>query len=153
MISECITQEEYKERLSVLRKERNNLQYRAALIDDEMNNLSLSSRVIDFVVGKYILIDRSQEGGYKIYFKIYTWKNRPRGICLYGKGFYYNDTYIKLINEHTIIWEEFKTPIEITEEEFFKVFTDVMTNIESCLREDLSYQNISNLDFEDESYF
>ena len=87
MITECNTQEEYKKKISELRKERDILRARANAIDREMDSLEVNSKIIDFTVGNYVIIDNTSRGGYKTYFHVNTWKNEPRGVRLYGKGF------------------------------------------------------------------
>ena len=49
MITECNTQEEYKKKISELRKERDILRARANAIDREMDSLEVNSKIIDFI--------------------------------------------------------------------------------------------------------
>ena len=125
MITECNTREEYVKKISELRKERDILMARANAIDREMDSLEVNSKIIDFTVGNYVIIDNTSRGGYKTYFHVDTWKNEPRGVKLYGRGFSIGNKYnIRLDESYTLNWEHFIQPVEITEEEFFKVFDE-----------------------------
>ena len=125
MITECNTQEEYKKKISELRKERDLLRARADAIDREMDSLKVNSKTIDFTVGNYVIIDNTSRGGYKTYFHVDTWKNEPRGVKLYGRGFSIGNKYnIRLDESYSLNWEHFVQPVEITEEEFFKAFDE-----------------------------
>lgn len=146
MITECNTQEEYKEKISELRKERDLLRDRANAIDREMDRLEINSKIVDFVVGNYIVIDNTSKGGYKTYFHVDTWKNEPRGVRLYGKGFSVGNKYnIHLDESCTLSWEHFIQPIEITEEEFFKVFDEEVKKIRKGLEEFKTYKEFPDM--------
>lgn len=146
MITECNTQEEYKEKISELRKERDLLRDRANAIDREMDRLEINSKIVDFVVGNYIIIDNTSKGGYKTYFHVDTWKNEPRGVRLYGKGFSVGNKYsIHLDESYTLSWEHFIQPIEITEEEFFNVFDEEVKKIRKGLEEFKTYKEFPDM--------
>lgn len=146
MITECNTQEEYKKRISELRKERDNLRRRANEIDKEMDALEINSRVVDFTVGKFIVVDRTHKGGYKTYFHVDTWKNEPRGVRLYGKGFSIGVKYsLHLDESYTLNWEDFTQPVEITEEEFYKTFDEEVKKIRKGLEDFGKYKEFPDM--------
>lgn len=123
---EQLTPEEYKARLSELRKERDNLRRRADIIDREMDELESDSKLADFTIGKYIKLDRSSKGGYIEYFHVDTWVKDTRGVMLYGKG-YSDSCREKVTNFHLdesmkIGWEEMNDIVEIAEEDFIKAY-------------------------------
>lgn len=146
MITECNTQEEYKKKISELRKERDNLRRRADEIDKEMDALKVDSKVVDFIVGNFIVIDRTHRGGYKTYFHVNTWKNEPRGVRLYGKGFSVGSTCnIHLDESYNLNWEHFIQPVEITEEEFFKAFDEEVKKIRKGLEDFRTYKEFPDM--------
>lgn len=146
MITECNTQEEYKKRISELRKERDNLRRRADEIDKEMDALKVDSKVVDFIVGNFIVIDRTHRGGYKTYFHVNTWKNEPRGVRLYGKGFSTGVKHnLRLDESYTLYWEDFTQPIEITEEEFYKTFDKEVKKIRKSLEDFGKYETFPDI--------
>lgn len=145
MITECTTREEYVKKISELRKERDILMARANAIDREMDSLEVNSKIIDFTVGNYVIIDNTSRGGYKTYFHVSTWKNEPRGVMLYGKGFSVGSKCnIHLDESYNLNWEHFIQPIEITEEEFFKVFDEEVKKIRKGLEEFKPYREFSD---------
>ena len=146
MITECNTQEEYKKKISELRKERDILRARANAIDKEMDSLEVNSKIIDFTVGNYVIIDNTSRGGYKTYFHVNTWKNEPRGVRLYGMGFSVGSKYnIRLDESYSLNWEHFIQPVEITEEEFFKVFDEEVKKIRKGLEDFKTYKEFSDM--------
>lgn len=146
MITECNTQEEYKKKISELRKERDILRDRANAIDREMDSLEVNSKIIDFTVGNYVIIDNTSRGGYKTYFHVNTWKNEPRGVRLYGKGFSVgNKCNIHLDESYSLNWEHFIQPVEITEEEFFKAFDEEVKKIRKGLEDLKIYKEFSDM--------
>ena len=146
MITECNTQEEYKKKISELRKERDILMARANAIDREMDSLEVNSKIIDFTVGNYVIIDNTSRGGYKTYFHVNTWKNEPRGVRLYGMGFSVGSKYnIRLDESYSLNWEHFIQPVEITEEEFFKVFDEEVKKIRKGLEDFKTYKEFSDM--------
>lgn len=146
MITECNTQEEYKKKISELRKERDILRARANAIDREMDSLEVNSKIIDFTVGNYVIIDNTSRGGYKTYFHVNTWKNEPRGVRLYGKGFSVGSTCnIHLDESYSLNWEHFIQPVEITEEEFFKAFDEEVKKIRKGLEDFKTYKEFSDM--------
>lgn len=146
MITECNTQEEYKKKISELRKERDLLRARANAIDREMDSLEVNSKIIDFTVGNYVIIDNTSRGGYKTYFHVSTWKNEPRGVKLYGRGFSIGNKYnIHLDESYSLNWEHFIQPVEITEEEFFKAFDEEVKKIRKGLEDLKIYKEFSDM--------
>ena len=146
MITECNTQEEYKKKISELRKERDILRARANAIDREMDSLEVNSKIIDFTVGNYVIIDNTGRGGYKTYFHVNTWKNEPRGVRLYGKGFSVGSTCnIRLDESYSLSWEHFIQPVEITEEEFFKAFDEEVKKIRKGLEDFKTYKEFPDM--------
>ena len=146
MITECNTQEEYKKKISELRKERDILRARANAIDREMDSLEVNSKIIDFTVGNYVIIDNTSRGGYKTYFHVNTWKNEPRGVRLYGKGFSVgNKCNIHLDESYSLNWEHFIQPVEITEEEFFKAFDEEVKKIRKGLEDFKTYKEFPDM--------
>ena len=146
MITECNTQEEYKKKISELRKERDILRARANAIDREMDNLEVNSKIIDFTVGNYVIIDNTGRGGYKTYFHVNTWKNEPRGVRLYGMGFSVGSKYnIRLDESYSLNWEHFIQPVEITEEEFFKAFDEEVKKIRKGLEDFKTYNEFPDM--------
>ena len=146
MITECTTREEYVKKISELRKERDILMARANAIDREMDSLEVNSKIIDFTVGNYVIIDNTSRGGYKTYFHVSTWKNEPRGVMLYGKGFSIGNKYnIRLDESYSLNWEHFVQPVEITEEEFFKVFDEEVKKIRKGLEDFKTYKEFSDM--------
>ena len=146
MITECNTQEEYKKKISELRKERDILRARANAIDREMDSLEVNSKIIDFTVGNYVIIDNTSRGGYKTYFHVNTWKNEPRGVRLYGKGFSVGSKCnIHLDESYSLNWEHFIRPVEITEEEFFKAFDEEVKKIRKGLEDFKTYKEFPDM--------
>ena len=146
MITECNTREEYVKKISELRKERDLLRARADAIDREMDSLKVNSKTIDFTVGNYVIIDNTSRGGYKTYFHVDTWKNEPRGVKLYGRGFSIGNKYnIRLDESYSLNWEHFVQPVEITEEEFFKVFDEEVKKIRKGLEDLKPYKEFPDM--------
>ena len=146
MITECNTREEYVKKISELRKERDLLRARADAIDREMDSLKVNSKTIDFTVGNYVIIDNTSGGGYKTYFHVDTWKNEPRGVKLYGRGFSIGNKYnIRLDESYSLNWEHFVQPVEITEEEFFKVFDEEVKKIGKGLEDLKPYKEFPDM--------
>ena len=146
MITECNTREEYVKKISELRKERDLLRARADAIDREMDSLKVNSKTIDFTVGNYVIIDNTSRGGYKTYFHVDTWKNEPRGVKLYGRGFSIGNKYnIRLDESYSLNWEHFVQPVEITEEEFFKVFDEEVKKIGKGLEDLKPYKEFPDM--------
>ena len=146
MITECNTREEYVKKISELRKERHILMARANAIDREMDSLEVNSKIIDFTVGNYVIIDNTSRGGYKTYFHVSTWKNEPRGVMLYGKGFSVGSKCnIHLDESYNLNWEHFIQPIEITEEEFFKAFDEEVKKIRKGLEDLKIYKEFPDM--------
>ena len=146
MITECNTREEYVKKISELRKERDILMARANAIDREMDSLEVNSKIIDFTVGNYVIIDNTSRGGYKTYFHVSTWKNEPRGVMLYGKGFSVGSKCnIHLDESYNLNWEHFIQPIEITEEEFFKAFDEEVEKIRKGLEDFKTYKEFPDM--------
>lgn len=146
MITECNTREEYVKKISELRKERDILMARANAIDREMDSLEVNSKIIDFTVGNYVIIDNTSRGGYKTYFHVSTWKNELRGVMLYGKGFSVGSKCnIHLDESYNLNWEHFIQPIEITEEEFFKAFDEEVKKIRKGLEEFKPYKEFPDM--------
>lgn len=146
MITECNTREEYVKKISELRKERDLLRARADAIDREMDSLKVNSKTIDFTVGNYVIIDNTSRGRYKTYFHVDTWKNEPRGVKLYGRGFSIGNKYnIRLDESYSLNWEHFVQPVEITEEEFFKVFDEEVKKIRKGLEDLKPYKEFPDM--------
>ena len=146
MITECNTREEYVKKISELRKERDLLRARADAIDREMDSLEVNSKIIDFTVGNYVIIDNTSRGGYKTYFHVSTWKNEPRGVMLYGKGFSVGSKCnIHLDESYNLNWEHFIQPVEITEEEFFKAFDEEVKKIRKGLEDFKTYKEFPDM--------
>ena len=139
---EILTPEEYKAKLSELRKERDNLRRRADIIAREMDELESDSKLADFTVGKFIKLDRGSKGGYIEYFHVDTWEKDTRGVMLYGKG--YSDTAKEFIKHFHIDetlkigWEEMNDIVEISEEEFIKKYDERVKTLREYL---MDYKN------------
>lgn len=140
---ETLSPEEYKTKLSELRKERDNLRRRADIIDKEMDALESDEKLVDFTVGKYIKVDRSLKGGYIEYFHVDSWQKEPRGVALRGKG--YSDspekhiTYFHTSDTLRLTWDEMNDPVEITEEEFIEKYDQRVKDIREYLLDYKSY--------------
>ena len=146
MITECNTREEYVKKISELRKERDILMARANAIDREMDSLEVNSKIIDFTVGNYVIIDNTSRGGYKTHFHVNTCKNEPRGVRLYGMGFSVGSKYnIRLDESYSLNWEHFIQPVEITEEEFFKAFDEEVKKIRKGLEDLKIYKEFPDM--------
>lgn len=142
-----LTKEEYTEKLSKLRKERDKHQNEAYRIAKEMDELESDQKLVNFTIGKFITIDRRNKGGYKIYFHVDSWVKRPRGVTLYGKGYNISDDSQKFLHVNsaeTLYWHEIDLPQEITEDEFYNTFDYIMNNLKLQLRDYTSYKTLED---------
>lgn len=133
--------EEYNIKIKELRKERDFHQQEANRLAKEMDELvnSIDKEKINWMIGKYIKIDRRNRGGYLEFFYVDSIDARPRGYLLYGKGFSIS-TSIHLDSSTTIYIEDgnLENTSEITKEDFYNAFDEYV----KLIRQELD--NIKN---------
>ena len=123
-----MTQEEYNVKIKELRKERDFHQKEVNRLVNEMDELvnSIDKEKVDWMIGKYIKIDRRNKGGYLEFFYVDSIDNRPRGYTLYGKGFSISEISIKIDDTNTLFVEDgnLDAVSEITKDIFYKAFDE-----------------------------
>lgn len=143
-----MTTEEYNIKIKELRKERDFHQKEANRLANEMDELvnSIDKEKIDWILGKYIKIDRRNKGGYLEFFYVDSIENRPRGYTLYGKGFDISDIIIRIDSTSTLYVEDgnLDTISEISEEDFYKVFDEYTKLLREKLKEKTNYKSLGD---------
>lgn len=145
-----MTGEEYNKRLNELRKERDFHQGEYKRLMREMDILASDRLKVDVTIGKYIKINRCPTGGYITYFHVDTYKDRPRGVTIYGRGFYNSRCNVGFESQETILWDEVDLIEEVTEQEFFAAFDEYVDKIKQSLKDFKDYKvNEDSFDFKD----
>lgn len=143
-----MTTEEYNIKIKELRKERDFHQKEANRLANEMNELvnSIDKEKIDWILGKYIKIDRRTKGGYLEFFYVDSIENSPRGYTLYGKGFDISDIIIRIESTSTLYIEDGNLDVifEISEEDFYKVFDEYTKLLREKLKEKTNYKSLGD---------
>ena len=150
---ETLTPDEYKAKLSELRKERDNLRRRADIIAREMDELESDSKLADITIGKYVKLDRGSQAGYIEYFHVDSWVKTARGVMLYGRG--YSDsslirkTHFSVNECLRIEWDELDKIVEISEEEFIAIFDKIVEEMRKYLMDYMNYKHpkINGIDY------
>lgn len=140
--------EEYNIKIKELRKQRDFHQKEANRLCEEMDILvnSIDKEKIDWIIGKYIKIDRRNSGGYLEFFYVDKIDNRPRGYTLYGKGFDISDSIIRIDNTCTLFVEDgnIKCISEITKDDFYKAFDEYVKLFREKLNDVNNYKSLGN---------
>ena len=140
--------EEYTKKLSELRHQRDEYYSKAHSLEKEMDALEGDIKLADFTVGKFIKVDRTHKGGYVEYFHVDKWVKEPRGVKLYGKG--YSDspgktaTYIHIVDNLRLTWDELDLPEEITELEFINKFNSIVAEMNKSLLDFTDYKQLED---------
>jgi len=140
--------EEYNIKIKELRKERDFHQKEANRLAKEMDELvnSIDKEKVDWMIGKYIKIDRRNTGGYLEFFYVDFIDNRPRGYTLYGKGFDISDIVIKIDDSNTLFVEDGNLDCisEITKDDFYKAFDEYVKLFREKLNDIKNYKSLGN---------
>ena len=143
-----MTPEEYKIKIKELRKERDLHQAEANRLNQEMDDLvnSIDKEKVDWMIGKYLKIDRRNKGGYLEFFYVDSIDNRPRGYTLYGKGFDISDISIKIDDTNTLFVEDGNLDCisEITKDDFYKAFDEYVKLFREKLNDVSNYKSLGN---------
>ena len=140
--------EEYKKKLSELRNQRDDYYAKVHALEKEMDALEGDIKLAEFTVGKFIKVDRTSKGGYVEYFHVDKWVKDPRGVKLYGKG--YSDspgkvaTYIHIVDNLRLTWDELNLPEEITEIEFINKFNSIIAEMNRSLLDFTDYKQLED---------
>lgn len=143
-----MTPEEYKIKIKELRKERDFHQKESNRLAKEMDELvnSIDKEKVDWMIGKYLKIDRRNKGGYLEFFYVDSIDNRPRGYTLYGKGFDISDISIKIDDTNTLFVEDgnLECISEITKEDFYKAFDEYVKLFREKLNDVSNYKSLGD---------
>jgi hypothetical protein len=143
-----MTPEEYKIKIKELRKERDFHQKESNRLAKEMDELvnSIDKEKVDWMIGKYLKIDRRNKGGYLEFFYVDSIDNRPRGYTLYGKGFDISDISIKIDDTNTLFVEDGNLDCisEITKDDFYKAFDEYVKLFREKLNDVSNYKSLGN---------
>lgn len=143
-----MTPEEYKIKIKELRKERDFHQKESNRLAKEMDELvnSIDKEKVDWMIGKYLKIDRRNKGGYLEFFYVDSIDNRPRGYTLYGKGFDISDISIKIDDTNTLFVEDGNLDCisEITKDDFYKAFDEYIKLFREKLNDVSNYKSLGN---------
>jgi len=143
-----MTPEEYNIKIKELRKERDFHQKEANRLDKEMDELvkSIDKEKVDWMIGKYLKIDRRNKGGYLEFFYVDSIDNRPRGYTLYGKGFNISNILIKIDDTNTLFVEDGNLDCisEITKDDFYKAFDEYVKLFREKLNDVNNYKSLGN---------
>ena len=112
----------YEKKLKSLRKKRDYHAKKELEFNKKMDELEGDKKLINFILGEYIVIDKSFTGGFKEYFNVKSWKRISRGVELSGKGFRMTKFGVYVDNHYPLSWEDGNIPIIITKEEFENQF-------------------------------
>ena len=139
---------EYNIKIKELRKERDFHQKEANRLAKEMDELvnSIDKEKVDWMIGKYLKIDRRNKGGYLEFFYVDSIDNRPRGYTLYGKGFDISDISIKIDDTNTLFVEDGNLDCisEITKDDFYKAFDEYVKLFREKLNDVSNYKSLGN---------
>ena len=139
---------EYNIKIKELRKERDLHQAEVNRLNQEMDDLvnSIDKEKIDWMIGKYIKIDRRSKGGYLEFFYVDSIDSRPRGYTLYGKGFDISSILIKIDNTSTLFVEDgnLDCVTEISKEDFYKAFDEYIKKLREELSNIKNYKSLGN---------
>ena len=143
-----MTPEEYKIKIKELRKERDFHQKESNRLAKEMDELvnSIDKEKVDWMIGKYLKIDRRNKGGYLEFFYVDSIDNRPRGYTLYGKGFDISEIVIKIDDTCTLFVEDGNLDCisEITKDDFYKAFDEYVKLFREKLNDVSNYKSLGN---------
>ena len=143
-----MTPEEYKIKIKELRKERDFHQKESNRLAKEMDELvnSIDKEKVNWMIGKYLKIDRRNKGGYLEFFYVDSIDNRPRGYTLYGKGFDISDISIKIDDTNTLFVEDGNLDCisEITKDDFYKAFDEYVKLFREKLNDVSNYKSLGN---------
>lgn len=139
---------EYNIKIKELRKERNFHQDEVRRLDEEMDKLvnSIDKEKVDWMLEKFIKIDRRVKGGYLEFFYVDKIENRPRGYTLYGRGFKISDKFINIDDTCTLFVEDGHVEMieEITKEDYYLAFDTYIKLIREELDNVKSYKTLGN---------
>lgn len=143
-----MTPEEYNIKIKELRKNRDFHQDQAnrfAKKMDELVNL-IDKEKVDWMIGKYLKIDRRNKGGYLEFFYVDSIDNRPRGYTLYGKGFDISEIVIKINDTCTLFVEDGNLDCisEITKDDFYKAFDEYIKLFREKLNDIKNYKSLGD---------
>lgn len=143
-----MNREEYNIKIKELRKQRDlhqNEAYRISKEMDELINL-VDKSSYEWMIGKYIQIDRRIKGGYLGFFHVDKIETRPRGLTLYGKGFDISDISIRIDNTYTLFEEDKDLDMitEINESMFYKAFDNYVSLMKEKLYNYKDYELVEN---------
>lgn len=140
--------EEYNIKIKELRKERDFHQREANKLAIEMDNLVnlIDKEKVDWMIGKYIKIDKRNKGGYLEFFYVDSIDNRPRGYTLYGKGFDISEIVIKIDDTTTLFIEDGNLDCisEITKYDFYKAFDEYIKLFREKLNDIKNYKSLGD---------
>ena len=143
-----MTPEEYKIKIKELRKERDFHQKEVNRLADEMDELvnSIDKENVNWMIGKYIKIDRRKQGGYLEFFYVDSIDTRPRGYTLYGKGFDISEIVISVSDTCTLFVEDGNLDCisEITKDDFYKAFNEYVRLFREKLNNIKNYKSLGN---------
>lgn len=141
--------EEYNIKIKELRKERDFHRREANRLDEEMDKLvnSIDKDKVDWMLDKYIQLDRRPSGGYLEFFHVDKIESRPRGYTLYGKGFDISMSLINVSNTCTLFIEDgnLNCITEITREDFYKAFDKYIEIIRNELSNVKNYKSLGDM--------
>lgn len=144
-----MTPEEYKIKIKELREQRDFYQKEANRLNKEMDELVnlIDKEKVDWMIGKYLKIDRRNKGGYLEFFYVDSIDNRPRGYILYGKGFDISDISIKIDDTITLFVEDGNLDCisEITKDNFYKAFDEYIKIIRNKLSNVKNYKSLGDM--------
>ena len=140
---------EYKITIKELREQRDFYQKEANRLNKEMDELvnSIDKETVNWMIGKYLKIDRRNKGGYLEFFYVDSIDNRPRGYTLYGKGFNISDISIKIDDTTTLFVEDGNLDCisEITKDDFYKAFDEYIKIIRNKLSNVKNYKSLGDI--------
>lgn len=143
-----MTTEEYNKTIKELRKERDFHQREANRLAEAMDRLvnQIDKEKTDWMIGKYIKIDRRNSGGYLEFFYVDSIDERPRGFTLYGKGFDISNLIIRVDNTCTLYVEDGNLDCisEISKEDFYKAFDKYIQLIRDEFEDVKNYKSLGN---------
>lgn len=140
---------EYKITIKELREQRDFYQKEANRLNKEMDELvnSIDKETVNWMIGKYLKIDRRNKSGYLEFFYVDSIDNRPRGYTLYGKGFDISDISIKINDTTTLFVEDGNLDCisEITKDNFYKAFDEYIKIIRNKLSNVKNYKSLGDM--------
>jgi len=140
--------EEYNIKIKELRKERDFHQEEVRRLNEEMDKLvnSIDKEKVDWMLKKFIKIDRRNKGGYLEFFYVDKIDNRPRGYTLYGKGFDISEIVIKINDTCTLFVEDGNLDCisEITKDDFYKAFDEYVKLFREKLNDIKKYKSLGD---------